>query len=135
MPVPTLPDADALVLAALRAAVPNQEFGTQIPKNVLNSLPYATAVRFGGASVDPRFLDAATIDVQTWAGSRKAAFDLATLCRNALRDAWLNGTVYANLGHVSHFREVTGPNELRTQDQPDQVWRTQATYSLTLRPI
>ena len=123
------------MLACLRAAVTDQEFGTQIPADLLDSLPYATAVRFGGSSIDPRFLDSATFDVQTWAADRKDAFDLATACRNALRDAWINGTVYAGLGHISHFREITGPNELRTADQADGLWRFQATYSLALRPI
>jgi hypothetical protein len=134
MPLPTLPDADALVLAALRAGVPDQAFATQIPANLLASLPYVTVARFGGATVDPRFLDLATIDLQTWAGTRKAAFDLALECRTVLRDAWLNATVYADLGHIAHFREITAPNELRTDDQADQLWRTQATYSLALRP-
>lgn len=132
--MPTLPDADALVLACLRGALADQEFGTQIPADLLDSLPYVTVSRFGGASIDPRFLDSATIDLQTWAGDRGAAFDLATACRNALRDAWLNATVYTDLGHIAHFREITGPSELRTADQADGLWRTQATYSLALRP-
>jgi hypothetical protein len=109
---PTLPDADALVLEVLRDAVDGQEFGTQIPADLLNSLPYVTVRRVGGASVDPRFLDRATFDVQTWASTRKAAVDVAIACRNALRDAWLNGTVY-DLGHIAAFREITAPNELR----------------------
>jgi hypothetical protein len=134
MPLPTLPDSDKLVLAVLRAAMPAQEFGTQIPADLLDSLPYATAARFGGAAVDPRFLDSATVDVQTWAGDRKEAFDLAAACRNAFRDAWLNGTVYAGIGHISSFREIVGPAELRTADQADGLWRTQATYSLGMRP-
>lgn len=133
--MPALPDADALVLACFRAAISDQEFGTQIPADLLDSLPYATAVRFGGAAVDPRFLDSATFDVQTWGGSRKAAFDLARSMRAALVDAWLNATVYAGLGHIAHFREITAPNELRTSDQADGLWRTQATYSLALRPL
>lgn len=134
MPVPTLPDSDKLALAVLTAAMPSQEFGTQIPKDLLDSLPYATVARFGGASVDPRFLDSATVDMQTWGATRKDAFDLAHACRNAFRDAWLNGTVYDGIGHISHFREITGPSELRTADQADGLWRTQATYSLGMRP-
>lgn len=133
MSLPTLPDADALILEVLRDAIDDQEFGTQIPADLLDSLPYVTAHRSGGASVDPRFLDRATVDVQTWADTRKEAFDVASACRDALRDAWLDGTVY-DLGHVAAFREITAPNELRTSDQSDQVWRTQATYSLFLRP-
>lgn len=129
-----LPDSDALVLAVLRAAISDQEFGTQIPADLLASLPFATASRIGGAAVDPRFLDSATFDVQTWAGTRKAAFDLAAACRAALLDAWLNATVYEDLGHISSFREITGPAEIRTPDQADGLWRFQATYTLTLRP-
>lgn len=134
MTAPTLPDADALVLEVLRDAINDQEFGTQIPANLLNSLPYATVRRVGGASIDPRFLDRATIDIQTWDNTRKGAVDVAIACRDALRDAWLDGTVYTGFGHVSHFREIAAPSELRTADQAANVWRTQATYSLFLRP-
>ena len=134
MTAPTLPDADALVLTALRAGVSGQEFGTQIPADLLNSLPFVSVRRIGGASVDPRFLDRATIDLQTWGSTRKEAFDVAIACRDALRDAWLAGTAYTNLGHISHFREIAAPSELRTSDQAANVWRTQATYSLFLRP-
>lgn len=130
-----LPDMDALVLAILRDAMSGQAFGTQIPSKLASKLPFVMAVRFSGSAVDPRFLDSATIDVQTWAGDRKEAFDLAFDCRSALMDAWLNATVYPDLGHLTHFREVTGPAELRTPDQQDQIWRTQATYSLTARGI
>lgn len=136
MPLPTLPDGDLLALACLRAASakPDSAFGTQIPANLLSSLPFAKVARFGGSTVDPRFLDRATFDVQTWGATRKAAFDFAFEIRTAFRDAWLNGTVYAGLGHISRFREVAAPTELRTPDQADGVWRTQATYALFLRP-
>lgn len=137
MPLPTLPDADLLALACLRAASarPVAAFGTQIPADLLESLPFAKVARFGGSTVDPRFLDRATFDAQTWAASRKEAFDFAFEIRTAFRDAWLNATVYAGLGHISFFDEVSAPSELRTEGQADGVWRTQAAYSLALRPV
>lgn len=137
MPLPTLPDADLLALTCLRAASakPDSAFGTQIPADLLQSLPFAKVARFGGSTIDPRFLDRASFDVQTWAATRKAAFDFAFEIRTAFRDAWLNATVYAGLGHISFFDEVTAPSELRTPDQAGGVWRTQATYSLALRPV
>jgi hypothetical protein len=136
MPLPTLPDADMLALTCLRAASskPAKAFGTQIPANLLSVLPFAKVARFGGSAVDPRFLDRATFDVQTWGATRKAAFDFAFEIRTAFRDAWLESTVFAGLGHISFFDEVSAPSELRTSDQADGVWRTQATYSLALRP-
>lgn len=135
MVLPTLPDADKLVLACFHAAVPGVTFGTQIPTDLATKLPFAVASRFGGATVDPRFLDRASVDVQTWANTREGAFAAAYSCRNALRDAWLNGTVFAGLGHIAFFSETSAPSELRTQDQSDALWRTQATYSVHLRPL
>lgn len=137
MPLPTLPDADLLALTCLRSASarPDSAFGTQIPANLLDSLPFAKVARFGGSTVDPRFLDRATFDVQTWGATRKEAFDFAFEIRTAFRDAWLNATVYADLGHIANVDEVSAPSELRTADQLSDVWRTQATYSLFLRPV
>ena len=131
--MPELPDADALVLSVIRAAIPTIKLGTQIPDNLLTNLPYATARRFGGAAVDPRFLDRASVDVQTWGASRKAASDLAYDIREAFRAAAANQTVYT-LGHIARYRENAAPTELRTTDQADNVWRFQASYSLFLRP-
>lgn len=136
MVLPTLPDTDKLVLACLRgaSATDADHSGTQIPANLLDVLPFVVASRFGGATVDPRFLDRASVDVETWAATRDAAFTAAFACRNALRDAWLNGTVFAGQGHIVHFSETSAPSELRTPDQAESVWRTTATYSLHMRP-
>lgn len=131
--MPELPDADALALSVIRAAYPAIKLGTQIPDDILSVLPYATCVRFGGSAVDPRFLDRATYNVQTWGGTRKAASDLAYDIREVFRLAAANQTVYP-LGHIARYREVTAPTELRTADQADNLWRFQATYSLFLRP-
>lgn len=126
-----LPDADALTLAVLGDALPAASFGTQIPHNLLGRLPFNVVRRFGGAAVDPRFLDRATISVDSWAGTRKGAFDEAAAIRTALRDGVNNATPE---GHIVAFREVSAPAELRTADQADNVWRFTAIYSLFLRP-
>ena len=131
--MPELPDADALALSIIRTAFPAAKVGTQIPADLLASLPFGLCARFGGAAVDPRFLDRATFDVQTFGGSRKVASDFAYDIREAFRLAAANQTVYP-LGHVARYREVTAPTELRTADQADGLWRFQATYSLFLRP-
>lgn len=129
----TLPDADAILVAAVRAAVPGVNLGTQIPDDLLDRLPFVVARRFGGAAVDPRFLDRATVDVQTWAGSRKGAYDLAAEIRTGLRDSALNQITYP-AGYIVRFRESSAPAEIRDAEQAGNVWRFVATYSLFMRP-
>lgn len=134
MTVPTLPDADMLILDIVRTAIPaGVEFGTQIPADLLASMPFCKLNRVGGGAVDPRFLDRASIDVQVWADDRTTAYTTARAVGNALRDAALNQTVF-DAGHVARFVEESGPSELRSTDQPSNVWRFQASYSLFLRP-
>jgi hypothetical protein len=132
--VPTLPDADMLILDIVRTAIPaGVEFGTQIPADLIESLPFCKLNRIGGSSVDPRFLDRASIDVQVWADDRTTAYATTRAVGDALRDAALDQTTFDD-GHVAHFVEETGPSELRTADQAADVWRFQASYSLFLRP-
>ena len=133
MPLAALPDADALVLAVIRAGISGIAIGTQMPANLVDHLPYAVAARFGGAAVDPRFLDRATVTVDTWDNTRAGSSALARQIRTVLRDAALNQTTFTE-GHIVSFREVSGPFELRTADQADTLWRFNARYSLFLRP-
>lgn len=132
-----LPDADLLLLSIVKAAEPTFKIGTQIPADLLKKVdagtPFATIRRFGGSAVNVEFYDRASIDVQTWAKTRKASYDMSAAIRAAFLDAWLSQTTYP-LGHVGRFSETTGINELRTADQADRVWRFQATYSMFLRP-
>ena len=128
-----LPDADGLILSVIEAAEPTLSLGTQIPDDLLDDLPFAMVRRFGGAAVDLRFLDRATVDVQTWAASRKSAYDTIDAVRTAFIDAAYNQTTFP-LGHIARCVEVAAPSELRTVDQAGDVWRFQASYSLFLRP-
>lgn len=131
-----LPDADALLLSVIRAGTSAVTVGTQIPSTLLEKIktkPFGTVKRIGGSAADPRYLDQATVDVQTWATSRKAAYDAAAVIRSTLLDAALDQTTFP-LGHIARFVELSGISELRTADQAGGVWRFQATYSLFLRP-
>lgn len=128
-----LPNADSLILQAIDATSPTYERGTQIPDDLLSRLPFALVRRFGGAAVDLRFLDRATVDVQAWADTRRGAWDVVDAVRTVFIDAAHNQTTFP-LGHIARCVEVIGPSELRSVDQADGVWRFQASYSLFLRP-
>jgi hypothetical protein len=128
-----LPYADGLVVAILRAAL-TAEVGTLVPHDLYGSpRPFVLARRVGGAAILPGHLDGATVDVQAYAATRRAAAELAELARTALYVAWRDQTVFPD-GHVAGYGEISGPAELRTNGQPDGLYRFQATYSLALRP-
>lgn len=132
--LPTLPDADLLLIEILDALTPDgTALGTQIPDDLLDRLPFVVGVRFGGGDADDRFLDRATVTIDVWASSRQSASDIASEIRFGLRDAARNQTVYTN-GHLARRDVTSAPAELRTPEQADNVWRFNATYSLVLRP-
>jgi hypothetical protein len=136
MPPPSrlLPYADALVTGIVRAALPGVEVGTLVPADLYPApRPFVLAHRVGGAAIDPRFLDSATVDVQAFAPTRRGAADLAEVVRVALFDAWRVQLVTPD-GHLASFREIAGPAELRTANQPDSLYRFQATYAVSIRP-
>lgn len=129
-----LPYADALLIALVRAAIPDAEAGTLVPADLPNNpRPFVLVHRVGGAAIDPQFLDQATVDVQAFADTRTGAADLAETVRVALFEAYRTQQVNQH-GHIAYYRETSGPSEVRTADQPDQLYRFQATYSLALRP-
>lgn len=128
----TLPDADLLLKQLLTAASVTNH-GTEIPRDLTSRLPFAVAVRFGGAPNDPRFVDRATISVDTWAATRKGARDLSMTIFNALLAAKRTQTVYA-AGSIAGLSVISMPSELRTPNQADNVWRFNGSYSLILRP-
>lgn len=129
-----LPYADDLLCGIVRATVPDTEVGTLVPADLAaNPRRFVYLHRVGGAALDLEFLDVATVDVQTFAATRRGAADLADDVRAALYLAWRGQLVTAE-GHLAAFREITGPSELRTGNQPDSLYRFQATYAASIRP-
>ena len=133
---PVLPDVDELVTSALRAGLPD---GVAVrvlwPADWVDVLPLVVARRVGGTAIDPIGLDAATVDVQAAATTRRAASTLARTARvvllGACRVQWRGRD-----GYLSHGEDVSGPFELRTGEPvagPD-FFRFQATYRVTARP-
>lgn len=134
-----LPDLDILVREALTAALPDASVWTLWPGDWAARLPLVVARRVSGGAPDPRFLDAALVDVQVCAADRTAASLLARRARAALWDACERQFASeAAGGYLSRFAdEFGGPAELRTGDDAvlhTDVWRFQATYSIQARP-
>lgn len=128
-----LPDAERLVLALLRPAFPAVSFGTLIPDDIATRLPYVVVRRAGGAAIDTRFIDQPVVSVDVWHASKDGASDLAEDIRVALVLAWEQQAV-TDVGHLAGMREDAGPAELVTNDQPDTLFRYQASYALATRP-
>lgn len=128
-----LPDAERLTLALARSALSTVEFGTDIPDDIATRLPFVVIRRGGGAAINPRFLDQPVVSVDAWHSSKAGASDLAEDVRVALLAAWEDQTV-TEFGSVSAFSEESGPSELRTDEQPDTIFRYQANYAISTRP-
>ena len=131
VPLRHLPDVDDLVLAILESG--DVTCGANLPPDLVDRLPYVSARRFGGSAVHPQFLDRATITVDAYAATRRAAADLAETCRVLLYAAWRSQTTHGGAS-VAHYSEVTAPAELRTDGQLERLHRYQAAYSLHIRP-
>lgn len=130
-PVRVTPDAEKMLIAVLTAGT--VRCSTDPPANLYTVLPYTVAYRFGGLSVDPRFVDRATCHLQCYGSSRDIASDLAETCRVLLFRAWRSGIAYGG-ARVSKFNEVLAPFGVPDPSMPDRVWRFDATYSLRVRP-
>lgn len=99
----------------------------------LQRLPYVTARAIDGdATRNLAHVTTAEIDIQCWARKRDAADELDDLALEVLLDAKRRGTVAAN-GRIAGLEVVRLGSELRTPNQPGDVYRWQASYSVSLR--
>jgi hypothetical protein len=130
-PARMLPDVDDVVRAILAGA--GVAVGANVPADVLDRLPYISAKRIGGASVDPVQLDRALVQVDCWSGARRKGAEMAETCRTLLYRAWRSQTPYA-AATVALFAESSAPFELRSAGQAEGLYRITATYSLHIRP-
>jgi hypothetical protein len=129
----TRPRTNALLRAILGGALDltAPHIGSRIPATMPDF--YLMARRVGGAATDPRGVDDALVDIQTWAGTDAAAEDLAQSAVDTLYRASLTPqTVIPGLGHIANFREESGPVDLPAGDHG--MYRYQATVSLVIRP-
>lgn len=129
-----LPRTDALVVAVLRAAVPaGVVVGTRIPDEM--PLPFVLGRRSGGSSIHPEFLDAALVDVQTWAGTDAESEELAQTARDALyRASRFPQFVLSGVGSVAWFDEVSAPALIPSDTEDHDTYRYQASYTIHTRP-
>ncbi|GEB50445.1 hypothetical protein [Streptomyces cacaoi] len=139
---PVLPDAEGIVLEALRAYLP--ELGGRpvthviaMPNDWGRLFPLVMARKSAGSAVDPRYLDSSVFTVHAFASDRREASLLARSVRQALytaAQAQFAATEYG--GYLSHFREVTGPMYSAGDtnlNHPD-IYRFVASYLLNTRP-
>lgn len=133
--IPLLPDTDALVTDALRASMPTSYVCVLWPDDWSEKLPLIVARRVSGTAPDFRGIDAAVIDVQCAATTRREASLIARTARVVLATA-CRDQFQGDDGYLTRFEEVTGPAELRVgaPDNGPDLFRFQATYRVTSRP-
>ncbi|MCK2242321.1 MULTISPECIES: hypothetical protein [unclassified Crossiella] len=128
-----VPPAEVVVVAVLRAALPGLSVVTLIPAPSARRMPLVWVQRTGGAAVHPLWLDRATLAAECWAATRPAAAELAGKVRAALFGAYRRQAV-TTVGSLASFRELSGPAEIRTAAQPENLTRIRASYELGIRP-
>lgn len=135
---PVMPDLDALVLSALRAADLGATVAVKWPAGSWeSSLPLIVARQVAGGDANRLGRITGLIDVQCAATTRKAASELARTARVALADACTDQFKGSD-GYLSHFYDVmAGPTEITSgtvATDPD-LFRFQATYRVSARPL
>lgn len=124
-----LADVEALLIGFLS----DVDAGTSVPANLLDVLPFRAIYKLGGTAPHPKFLDRAQVQVSTYAATRESASDLAEVAREALFNAWRSQARTAD-GGIHKVVEVVSPFEIRTNTEPDGVFRFDATYQVWTRP-
>ncbi|MGW2398504.1 phage tail termination protein [Kitasatospora sp. NPDC001664] len=134
-----MPDAERLVLLALRAAFPGVRCAVYLPTDWQKTLRQVgrllIARRVGGNERVPGHVDSGMFNVQCYALSRRDASEMARQARAALRRAARDQFAGPD-GHLQNFREVTGPfmtTDPLTEAQPD-FYRFTANYMIDTRP-
>ena len=100
----------------------------------LQRLPYVVLRAVDrDATRNLRHVTTAEVDVQTWTSKRELADEIDDVVLDALLDAKRRGLVAAG-GRIAGLTVIRLGTELRTPDQPGDLTRWQAAYSLAIRP-
>lgn len=125
-----LADAELVIRTALDAEFTSARVVTETPSNLGDVLPCIQVTRFGGAD-DVLVLDAAHIDIDTYAATRQAAADLAEQVRTYLR-LTLPGTSHGG-GFVADVTTISAPTW--TPYDNTTLRRFTASYRIAIRSI
>ncbi|WP_263729962.1 hypothetical protein [Cellulomonas sp. SG140] len=135
------------MLALLREDFPDIPIYSLIPKTP--TFPFIVVRRghrMGGWNGDPRFTDAALVELQVFAqdpdGDEAAAL-ISEAVRVALRDAWLSHRVIPGRGSVIEITMTEEPSRVtdwatssgpvQFADLPSGVWRYETHYLVSIR--
>lgn len=131
---------DGLAKELAVAAVAPAKVSTLQPANVPTDLPTAghVVVRHipGGVHMDPRFGHVrATVQVDAYHSSKKAAFDLCAAVLDSFRAGWRQRTATTH-GYISGIPVdgLDAPAAVRFDDDPDGFTRYTAYARLYCRP-
>ena len=121
MPTATLPDVKALAihhLGVIAGLAGGRVFG-KFPTNP--TYPLMRVRRIGGVPPDPRWLDAATLQIDVWADTEDASHDVAAAAVASIQDAVGvidTGTVSGTITGVEVTQGVHEfPDEVRVKER------------------
>lgn len=130
---PILPDAEALVIAAVRAGSPGVAVRVAWPDDWAAVLPMVVASRVAGNSVRPG-IDMAVIDVKCGATDRRSASLLARRVHAVLSGA-ATAQFAAEGGYLAALEQVSAPvhRDMGAPSPGPDLFVFQATYRVTVR--
>lgn len=123
---------DQMLRAPLQAQ--SIEFGTSLPPDVADNVPFIHGAHSAGSLMDPELADWASIVVDSYAATDTEAFNAAQAVRDLIVVAWKNQTQYA-AGYISFFdkNNTVPPFPAPASAVPDGLFRYTAEYRLLLR--
>ena len=123
-------NGDDIVLDALR--VNGQTVFAEHPPDIVDRLPCVVASARAPEQPWLGVHERHRYDVETWAGDRRQAFDLAVQTQRDLLTAWTSRRVTTG-GLINRVRFDAGPEQI-TGTTPEGVYRFRYTVTLSLRP-
>ncbi|GAA3509976.1 hypothetical protein GCM10022234_00150 [Aeromicrobium panaciterrae] len=112
----------------------DRNFGTSLPPDLADQIPFVHAVHSAGSLMDPEFADWASIVIDAYGASDTEAFNAAQSARTLVVDAWKNQTQFP-AGYISFFDKdnAVPPFPAPAAAVPDGLFRYTAEYRLLLR--
>lgn len=128
----------AIILAALRAALPTERIYSVHPADYANHAPCVVisvieSVRMT-SPIDSRFAFRPAVQVDAIAADPADAELLAMLIHDTLRALWLSGWHAANVGAIGRVTPLAFPSVVTDEDLPHGLSLFRARYSIIVRP-
>jgi hypothetical protein len=129
-----MPRVEQIVMPLLRAAFPEVQVTSWVPRNTDRRFPILNVRRAGGYPVNPKLLDRGTVELTSYGNVCYGdTEDLLKRAQIVLWDAVENQTVVDGVGYLHSYQQTFGITQF---DSPyDNTWRVQSLIQFGFRPL